>query len=463
MHYAPTRESLAAHPIPAWFDNAKLGIFVHWGLYSVPGWAPLAGELGEILASGDWAKWFANNPYAEWYGNSYRIDGSPTQQYHRATYGADFPYTGFAPMFNRAVEGWDPDAWADLFARVHARYVVPTTKHHDGFLLWPSRHPNPFIEGFHATRDLVGDLAAAVRRRGMTMALYYSGGLDWTFNDTVIQHIADIPKAVPQMPEYVDYANAHWRELIERYQTRILWNDIAYPAGTDLNVLFAEYYSQLPDGVINNRFTQRFQMGEGNIVSDNHYDFDTPEYAVFTEIRAKKWESCRGIGASFGYNRSEGPEQYQTVEALVHMLVDVTSKNGNVLLNVGPMADGTIPDLQRERLLGLGAWLDVNGDAVFDTRPWVTAESRTDGGAPVRFTQKDGDLYATVLASPAAGPLEVQGLAAAPQSSVRLLGRAEPVAWRQTNRGLAVTLPGGAATAHAYALRVSPAPSWVGG
>lgn len=460
MHYQPTRESVETHPLPAWFDNAKLGIFVHWGLYSVPGWAPLAGELSDILATGDWAKWFANNPYAEWYMNSWRIDGSPTQRYHNETYGPNFNYFDFAPQFNAATEQWNPDDWASLFQRVHARYAVLTTKHHDGFTLWPSRTPNPFIADYHARRDLVGEFMEAIRGRGLTAALYYSGGLDWTFNDTVIQHIADIPKAVPQMPAYVDYANAHWRELIDRYETMILWNDIAYPAATDLNVLFAEYYNKLPEGLVNNRFTQRFQLGaDGNIVTDNFHDFETPEYASFSEIRAKKWESCRGIGASFGYNRNEGPEQHLTVENLVRSFVDIVSKNGNLLLNVGPMADGTIPALQRERLLGLGEWLDVNGAAIFDTRPWVVADGKTDAGVDVRFTQKEGDLYATLLDAPTDQTFEIKGLRCTANTTIELLG-GSALAWRATDGGVAVTLPDALPASPAHSLHISPAPDF---
>ena len=168
----------------------------------------------------------------------------PDTAVSRETYGEDFSYFDFAAMFNEAAKSWKPDSWADLFKRAGARYVVPTTKHHDGFLLWPSRHPNPFIENYHAERDLIGELGDAVRDAGMTYALYYSGGLDWTFYDKVIVDIADLPAGVPQMSDYVDYANAHWRELIERYGTKILWNDIAYPRETDLNVLFADYYNQ---------------------------------------------------------------------------------------------------------------------------------------------------------------------------------------------------------------------------
>ena len=458
MHYQPTRESVSTHPVPDWFHDAKFGIFVHWGLYSVPAWAPLAADLGHVIESGDWSTWFRDNPYAEWYLNSLRIDGSPTQQFHAETYGEDFSYFDFAAMFNEASKDWDPTGWASLFKRSGARYVVPTTKHHDGFLLWPSRHPNPFIENYQTERDLIGELGDAVRDAGMTYALYYSGGLDWTFYDKVIVDIADLPAGVPQMAEYIDYANAHWRELFERYGTKILWNDIAYPRDTDLNVLFADYYNQVPDGLVNNRFTQTFSMEQGNIVSDNHHDFETPEYASFSEIREKKWESCRGIGASFGYNRIEGVEQYQSVESLVRSLVNIVSKNGNLLLNVGPMADGTIPPMQVERLEGIGRWLEVNGEAIYATRPWTVAESSTDGGIDVRFTQAGGSLFATLLDTPDALQFEIGGLKMDESANVQLLGRPGELAWRQTDGGVAISMTGGLADAPAHALKITPAP-----
>lgn len=462
MLYQPTRESVQTHPVPAWFHNAKLGIFVHWGLYSVPAFAPNAGELSEILASGDWGKWFANNPYAEWYMNSYQIAGSATQQYHYQKYGADFAYRAFGPLFNQGVRQWDPDEWAALFQNVGARYVVLTTKHHDGFLLWPSQHPNPFIPHYQAERDLVGELSTAVRARGMQMGLYYSGGLDWTFNPKVVQHISDIPAGVPQTAQYVNYANNHWRELIDRYQTIVLWNDIAYPAATNLNELFAEFYNKIAGGVVNNRFTQKFAMQDGHIATDNHHDFETPEYLAFGEIRPKKWETCRGVGASFGYNQQEGPEQYQSVESLVRLLVDIVSKNGNLLLNIGPTAEGQIPSIQRERLEGLGAWLRTNGAAIFDTQPWVTAEGQTDDGAvTVRFTQQANHLYAALLGTPASHQIELRGLRSAPDTTVHLLGHTAALPWAQSAAGLVVTLPSDLASAPAHALRISPQPEWM--
>ena len=266
-------------------------------------------------------------------------------------------------------------------------------------------------------------------------------------------------KAVPQMAEYVDYANAHWQELIDRYGTNILWNDIAYPKAADLNALFADYYNKRPDGVVNNRFTQEFQMDDVGIVSDAHFDFETPEYTSFPEIRAKKWESCRGIGASFGYNQNEGPEQYQSIESLVRSLVDIVSKNGNLLLNVGPMADGTIPEMQRERLLGLGTWLDVNGEAIFDTRPWRRAEGRTATGIGVRFTQKDDTLYATLLASPTVSTVLLRDLQAADQTTIRLLGHTAPLSWYQHELGIVVELPAVNQESPAHALTITPQPA----
>jgi len=443
VEYEPTWESVSRHPVPDWFHDAKLGIFIHWGLYSVPAWAPPTGELGEIAATGNWAYWFANNPYAEWYFNTIRIAGSPSQQHHVKTYGASFSYDDFVPMFNRAIQQWNPGEWADLFKMAGARYVVLTTKHHDGFLLWPSDHPNPKKESYQASRDLVGELAAAVRDRGMRMALYYSGGIDWTFNDKVIQDVADLFAAVPQQPQYVEYANHHWYELIERYAPVILWNDIAYPVAADLPKLFADYYNKMPDGLVNDRFTQRFKFDEGSssIVNLDHYDFRTPEYATSYELTEEKWEATRGIGYSFGYNQNEGPEHVLTLQDLVHSFVDIVSKNGNLLLNVGPMVDGTIPEIQRQRLLGLGRWLEANGEAIYGTRPWIKAEGRTEEGVGVRFTRKGDALYAILLGAPGRGRVVLESLVADEGAEVRLLGYDRQLSWAQNGERLSIVLP----------------------
>jgi alpha-L-fucosidase len=467
MQFEADPESLKQHAVPAWFHDAKLGIFIHWGLFSVPGWAPLTGSLNEVIEKEGWEAWFTRNPYAEWYSNSIRIDGSPSQQRHVQTYGSQFRYDDFAPMFNAASAGWDPADWANTFQQAGARYVVLVTKHHDGFLLWPSERSSPFRAGFHVDRDIVGELTAAVRARGMRMGLYYSGGLDWTFNDTPIRDLQTLFAAVPQAPAYAEYATAHWRELIERYQPSVMWNDIGYPAAANVPELFAYYYNTIPDGVINDRFAQGIPQGEpaeGEVISPpagNHFDFRTPEYTSYDHIMDGKWESTRGLGFSFGFNQNEGPAQHISVESLVRMFVDIVSKNGNLLLNVGPMAGGTIPDLQRERLEGLGAWLSTNGDAIYDTRPWVQAEGRTGDGVPVRYTRKDATLYAVLLDTPQGIEVAIDGLRAAPETTVRLLGGDGELRWRQAGDGLLVTLPGELGSSPAHSLAITPPPELV--
>jgi len=342
---------------------------------------------------------------------------------------------------------------------------VLTTKHHDGFLLWPSAHKNPHKPGGYAVqRDLVGDLTDAVRRHNMRMGFYYSGGLDWSFEDKPVRDIADVHGTIVQTPEFVEYANAHWRELIDRYAPSILWNDIGAPSLQNVAELFAYFYNCITEGVVDDRWSQK----PGQIVADQfvwpppaeHSDFTTPEYARYDHIVEKKWEATRGIGHSFGYNQNEGPEDYLSVEELVRSFVDIVSKNGNLLLDVGPMADGTIPELQRERLLGLGAWLDVNGEAIFGTRPWTTFEGRANEQIPVRFTQKDGALYAVLLDTPASGPLNLEKLRMNDHAIVSLLGNDAPLDWSQQDNNLNIALPALKASP-AHTLKITPAPTQV--
>lgn len=477
MRYEPTRRSLRQHPVPAWFHDAKLGIFVHWGLYSVPGWAPLGGTLGDVLAREGGTGWFGANPYAEWYLNSIRIPGSPSHHYHAETYGAGFAYDDLVAPFNQAIERWDPDEWADLFQRAGAGYVVLVTKHHDGFLLWPSARPNPWKEGYVARRDVVGELTRAVRARGLRMGLYYSGGLDWTFDETPIRDLADLWATIPQDPAYVEYADHHWRELIARYEPAVLWNDIGYPVAANLKSLFADYYNRVPEGLVNDRFIQTrlgpmlrnpaarrlFSWGarwilthsDFSLPAGNHWDFRTPEYATYGGIASRKWEATRGLGYSFGYNRNEGPDQMISVAELIRSFVDVVSKNGNLLLNVGPMADGTIPEPQRERVLGLGRWLAVNGEAILDTRPWVRAEGHTAEGVPVRFTQRDGVLYAILLDTPAGDGVTIRSLRVGEGAIVHLLGHEGALRWVQAGPDLTIALPEGLPDSPAVAFRIA--------
>lgn len=352
--YTPDLDSLRTHPLPDWFDDAKFGIFIHFGVYCIPAWAETTKPPLEYADQGDEgiAYGFLHNTYTEWYLNTINLEGSLAREHHLSTYGGNYSYDNFAPLFAEAMRDWDPEPWADLFAASGARYVVMVTKHHDGFLMWPSRTPNPFKQGWHLQRDIVGELAEVVRARGLKFGLYYSGGLDWTFGGLPMKDMRGLIAAIPQSEEYARYADAHWRELIERYRPSVLWNDIYYPPLANPRQLFADYYNLIPDGVINDRFdTLSVRAGSA------HADFVTPEYQYSTEGLEKKWELCRGMGPSFGYNRNETDEHRLSSEQLIQLLIDVTSKRGNLLLNVGPTAEGVIPQPQADRLIAIGRWL----------------------------------------------------------------------------------------------------------
>ncbi len=441
--FEPTWESIETHRVPEWFDDAKLGIFIHWGLYSVPGWATPTGELGKV----DWNKWFYQNPYAEWYLNSLRLKDTPTYRHHMETYGENFDYYSFSKNFNAGVKKWDPSQWARLFHDAGARYVVLTTKHHDGFTLWPSNVPNPNRPAnmVPVSRDLVGDLTAAVREQRMHMGLYYSGGLDWTFEKQPIAKVGDLKSTAPQSQAYARYADAHWNELIRRYQTSVLWNDIGYPKLGKVKEMFAGYYNRLPEGVINDRFSQKFS------------DFTTPEYAKYDKITPKKWESCRGLGFSFGYNRAEGPEHVLSGDKLIELFVDIVSKNGNLLLNIGPRHDGTISELQVSRLKMLGEWLQVNGEGIFESRPWTRPSAKTEDGADLRFTRKRDSLYVFMLARPKGETLVIPDTKVAANAKIIQLGGRDDLKWMQKEGALAVSLPKTEA-GYASVLKVTPAP-----
>ena len=439
-HYEPSLESLNRHPLSQWYADAKLGIFVHWGLYSVPGWAPLVHPDHDFTSQ----DYITQNPYAEWYLNTMRLDGSPTQAYHREHYGADYDYYNFAPTFNREIRKWNPDSWADIFRRAGAKYVVLTTKHHDGFTLWPSSVPNPRLapDRQHADRDLVGELSAAVRKQGLRMGLYYSGGYDWTFVPGPIRTSVDYETVKPQSEAYGKYVDAHYRELIKRYRPAVLWNDIDYPKSGHPLQIMAEYYNAVPDGVIDDRFGVK------------HSDFTSPEYETLDKISTIKWEECRGLGRSFGYNRAEGNSETIAPDELIYLLVDIVSKNGNLLLDVGPEADGAIPPVQMSRLDALGSWLHQNGEAIYGTHPWERAAGETSGGIKVRFTAKGNSVYATLLGKPAGPTLTLKSFTPKAASKLFLLGLAKQLSWSQHGDDTVIDLPSTLPGQYAYVVKM---------
>lgn len=455
-----------SRPVPDWFEDAKFGIFIHWSLFSIPAYAPVSGKnTREILAAGGVSEQMKRNPYSEWYLNSIQIEGSAAKKYHDETYGEDFSYFDFAPQFREEAKKWEPNEWARQFKHAGARYVVLVTKHHDGFLLWPSDTPNPHRDEYQSERDLVGELAAAVKREGMRFGVYYSGGLDWSFPSPPITDAASFFTNGPVTKEYATYAESHFRELMEKYEPDILWNDICYPPDGDVAGLAADFYTSNPEGVVNDRWLRLPKLGRKAILrwplrgifnaivnrvvktedinppQSRDADFTTPEYALFRDIVTKKWETTRGVGHSFGYNRLETQEHFLASEEAIRFLIDAVSKNGNLLLNVGPRADGSIQDEQRACIRGIGEWLAVNGDAIYGTRPWTRAEGRTTSGIEIRFTQKPGKLFVILMDTPAERSIEIENLNAQVGATIRHLGSESDIEWSQEGANLTVHLP----------------------
>ncbi|HEY1709327.1 MAG TPA: alpha-L-fucosidase [Rhizomicrobium sp.] len=434
MSFAPTLDSLNTHPVPEWFEDAKFGIFIHWGLFSIPGFASKSGSISDAFKN-NYDIAVALTPYCEWYWNAIKVPESESAKHHAEIYGGA-PYQDFREPFFKGLEQWRPDEWAELFAAAGAQYVVLVTKHHDGFCLWPSGIKNAHEPGWTSKRDIVGELGDAVRAKGMRYGLYYSGGIDWTFNREPLRTMADFMGSTPG-GDYPTYAEAQTRELIARYQPSVLWNDISWPTEQPAMLqLFADYYNAVPDGVVNDRWMPmtperavlrdperrraldamlkpRMQKARSKGIIPQlppHCDFRTPEYAAFDGIEAKKWEATRGLSHSFGYNRRDTDADYESVESLVHSFIDSVAKNGNLLLNVGPRGeDAQIPVEQIARLKGFGAWLKDNGEGIYGTRPWTRAEGTTSDGGRVRFVTKDGRLYVHLLDAPAHREIVIEG------------------------------------------------------
>lgn len=476
MRLKPTKEALDKRQLPKWYDDAKFGIFIHWSLFSVPAYAPFDGRnLAELMQTQGLAYAMKHSPYAEWYLNALRIDGSPTQKYHYEKYGEDFSYFHFQKAFEEQAANLDMEEWAESFYRYGAKYVVIVTKHHDGYCLWPSRHKNPLDSGYQSQRDLVGELAKAVRAKGMRFGVYYSGLLDWTFKKYPIDSDEAFLRQRIAPPEYTAYSLAHIYELIERYQPEVLFNDIGYPGGTDLNQLFADYYDSVPEGVINNRWRQvvlpegsdeaseikkmlaqtgSHSMEENMLDFGNHCDYVTPEYIDVEEIQKKKFEATRGIGLSFGYNQMETEAEMLSSFELLCMLIDLVSKNGNLLINVGPMADGTIPAMQQKPLYDVGKWLKKNGEAVYGTRPWKKPAAVTADGKKVRFTCNGDTVYAIVLDENIGSSVTIKNWKIDSQSRVELIG-AQGLEWTQNGEDVTFKLPSCIQKELAYAFRIT--------
>jgi alpha-L-fucosidase len=459
--FAANWDALRAYHVPAWYQDAKFGIFIHWGVYAVPA--------------------FGN----EWYPRNMYRRGSPEFAHHVATYGPQerFGYKDFIPQFT--AEKFDPDQWAGLFRQAGAQFVVPVAEHHDGFAMYDSAYSEWTAARMGPRRDLIGDLAAAVRRQWLVFGLSSHRAEHWWFYHEGMTFPSDVqdpryaglyapaqPETLPPNEAFLDDWLLRSCELLDRYQPQLVWFDwwIEQPIFRPYLQRFAAYY-----------YNRAAEWGRGVAINYKHAAF--PEAtAVFDvergqldDLRPLFWQTDTSVSKnSWGY--VEG-QDYKSVDDLVDDLVDIVSKNGALLLNIGPRADGTIPASEEELLGGIGRWLAVNGEAIYGTRPWkvfgegptqVVAGSFKDTeraaftGKDIRFTTRGEVLYAVALAWPDDGRLRIAslgtdtGLYRRDVERVDLLGSDEPLHWSRDASGLVIDLPARRPGDHAFVFRIEP-------
>ena len=348
--YQPNWESLDKRPTPQWFKDSKFGIFIHWGVYAVPGWS-------------------TKGNYAEWYQQGLQTNDTARQKFHKAKFG-NRTYYDLANDFK--AELFNPDDWAKLFERAGAKYIVLTSKHHDGFTLWPNQQANNTwgfkwnAKDIGPKRDLLGDLFKAVRKTSVHAGMYYSL-YEW-FNP--------LWKSDPKK-----YAAEHvWpqmKELINNYQPDVFWTDGDWdaPAETWKSQEFLSWlYNQSP---VKEKIVVNDRWGSG--VRFNHGGIYTPEYQPNLDFETHDWEESRGMGYSYGYNREEDAWDYNSTQSLILALIDKVSRGGNFLLDIGPDEHGKIPPIMQDRLLQMGEWLTINGEAIYNTSRWKTPSQWSEG------------------------------------------------------------------------------------
>jgi alpha-L-fucosidase len=417
--YQASWESIDSRPVPGWFEDAKFGIFIHWGIYSVPAWAPADAEIGIYAKYAEWYWWRMNEKSTA--GNLFR-------DYHNSIYGSNFRYQDFAPEFK--ARHWNPAGWAEVIKKAGAKYVVLTSKHHEGFALWPSRESwnwNSVDIGPH--RDLCGDLTKAVKEAGLHMGFYYSL-YEWynpvyrsSFKEYVDRHM------IPQM-----------KDLVTRYEPDVLWTDGEwdYPSADWKSTEFLAWlYNESPvreSVCVNDRWGKETRGKHGGYFTTEYDLVHDKEGAGKTD---RPWEECRGIGTSFGYNQIEDLDNYMSSDALIDLLIEKVAGGGNLLLDIGPTADGRIPVIQQQRLLDIGAWLQVNGEAIYNTRSWEKAPA-VSSETTVYFTKKGNDLYVHVTKWQDK-PIVVNGIIKA--AAVNMLGTTGKVKFSPSGGKLTIIPP----------------------
>ncbi|MCG7851643.1 MAG: alpha-L-fucosidase, partial [Methanosarcinaceae archaeon] len=412
--YQADWDSLDSRPVPEWWLDAKFGIFIHWGVYSVPAWCD------------GW--------YAEWYYNlMHDKTGSKTMiAHHKNTWGKDFKYPQFAPMFK--AQKYNPKAWAKLFNDAGAGYVILGSKHHDGFCLWNA----PDSKGWNAVevgpkKDLIDPLAKAVRAQGLKFGLYYSM-MEWDHGDNLPGN-----KYPSNSDQYVSqHAIPQLKDLVTRYKPSIMWPDgewnkpSSYWRSEEFLAWYANNAANKEEVVWNDRW--------GKETRGKHGSFYTTEYGKHgKEGGAHPWEENRGIGGSYGYNSwyEDKDERYPSSQELLDVFVNVLSRGGNFLLNVGPKADGTFIDVFENRLLDIGRFLKANGEAVYGSRlPYISAQ-----GDNIKFTRdkQNQHIYAFVKNKPGSS-LTLKGFYARNNAKIVLLADPKKTSLSWSNQGDALII-----------------------
>jgi alpha-L-fucosidase len=463
--FKPNWQSLEAFQVPAWYIDGKFGIFIHWGAYSVPG--------------------FGN----EWYPRNMYQEGSKEFKHHLEAFGPQlkFGYKDFLPMFK--AEQFNADQWAALFKESGARFVVPVAEHHDGFPMYDYSFTDWSAAKMGPHRDVVGQLAAALRKQGLVLGASSHRAEHWWFFDQGMKFDSDVrdPKyaglygpardqkaaenqSAPPDQAYLNDWLVRTCELVDKYQPQLIWFDwwIAQPAFHPYLQKFSSYYYNRGKEW-NKEVAINYKKHGGESFPDKAGVLDI-ERGQLAEIRPFFWQTDTSVSKnSWGYVQNQ---DYKTVDSIVDDLVDIVSKNGALLLNIGPKPDGTIPEPERKMLQEIGAWLKVNGEAIYGTRPWrVFGEGPTQvvsgpfadtkrkpfTSEDFRFTTKGPTLYAIALAWPDNGKLLVKGLAkggAAAVKQVTLLGHGGSLDWKQTDQGLEASLPPAKPCDYAFALKI---------
>ncbi|HOH30831.1 MAG TPA: alpha-L-fucosidase, partial [Candidatus Hydrogenedentes bacterium] len=354
--YEPDWESLQQYEVPRWYLDAKFGIFIHWGVYAVPA--------------------FGN----EWYPRNMYREGSHEYQHHVETYGpqAQFGYKDFIPLFKG--ENYNPKEWAALFKQAGARYVVPVAEHHDGFQLYDSQIGEYNSVKMGPKRDIVGELAAAVRDEGLIVGVSSHRAEHWWFFDGGMQFDSDVragtwnalygpaqpEKGAPPDKAFLEDWLARCKELVDKYQPQVFWFDwwIEQPVFEPYRQQFAAYY-----------YNRGLEWDKGVVINYKNASF--PDKAAVLDVergtldhtRDQFWQTDTSASIrSWGYIEND---TFRSPTSLIHELVDIVSKNGCLLLNIGPHPDGAIPEEAQKILREIGRWLKINGEAIYDTRPWT--------------------------------------------------------------------------------------------